>query len=208
MTSDDRGRLIALEGIDGSGKSTQAALLAERLGAVLTHEPGATALGVALRKVLLEPSEAALSARAEALLMVADRAQHVDEVLSPALSSGKWVVTDRFSASTVAYQGFGRLLDVPMLEGLVGWAANGIQADLTVLVDVPVDVALARRVGDSPDRLEGLDRSFHERVRAGYLELAGAHPDRWVVVDGSTDADVVAESIGDAVKYRLGDPRP
>lgn len=197
-----RGRLIAVEGIDGSGKSTQARSLAETLGAVLTHEPGATALGRELRALLLDWA-GSTTARAEALLVAADRAQHVAEVISPALGAGRWVVTDRFSASTLAYQGYGRGLDLEELRTLVSWAAGGLVPDLTILVDVTPELARERR-GESGDRLERLDAEFHERVRHGYLDMARSHPVGWVVVDGTPAALEVAASVRSAVSERLG----
>ncbi len=139
-----RGRLLALEGIDGCGKSTQARALATALGARLTHEPGATELGTALRRLLLAPEAPALSLRAEALLMAADRAEHVTQVLEPALAAGEWVVSDRFSGSTLAYQGYGRGLELGPLAELVAWATGGLEADLSIVVDVPVAVAASR----------------------------------------------------------------
>ena len=132
----DRGRLIALEGIDGCGKSTQARALAEALGARLTFEPGATPVGARLRQLLLAPDAPPPSPRAEALLMAADRAEHVALVLEPALAAGEWVVSDRYAGSTIAYQGYGRGLDPAALGELVGWATGGLAADLSVLVDV------------------------------------------------------------------------
>jgi dTMP kinase len=200
----ERGRLIAIEGIDGSGKSTQARLLADDFGALLTHEPGATTLGQALRALLLDPG-AQLSARAEALLVAADRAQHVSEVIAPALDAGHWVVTDRFSASTLAYQGHGRGLALEELGRLVAWAAAGIEPDLTVLVDLDPGSAAVRRQA-LPDRLEGLDDDFHHRVRQGYLEMAAAAPQSWVVVDGSGSVAEVADAVRGFVKERLGSP--
>ncbi|MDE3086553.1 MAG: dTMP kinase [Acidobacteriota bacterium] len=199
------GRLIAIEGIDGCGKSTQARVLAEALGAVLTHEPGATALGRSLRGLLLDPDGDAPSERAEALLMAADRAQHVAGVIRPALRAGRWVVTDRYSASTLAYQGYGRGLPLEDLRRLVAWATEELTPDLQVLVDV--DPAVARgRAGTAPDRLERLDASFHDRVRQGYLALADAEPDRWAVVDGAGAVEVVASAVRGAVERRLGAP--
>jgi dTMP kinase len=199
-----RGRLIALEGIDGSGKSTHARLLAGALGALLTAEPGATPLGVRLRALVLDPDLPPVSERAEALLMAADRAQHVAELVTPALDAGRWVVTDRFSGSTLAYQGYGRGLDLEELRGLVAWAARGVTPDLTILLDVPLAVARRRVNLDRADRLERLDAGFHERVRAGYLALAMAEPDTWVVVDGSADVGGVAQRLLDVVVERLG----
>lgn len=149
MSARPPGRLIALEGIDGCGKSTQARILADALGAVLTHEPGATALGQALRSLLLDPARPAPVPRAEALLMAADRAQHVDELVRPALAEGRWVVTDRFSGSTLAYQGWGRGLAADPLRQVVAWAAGGVEPDLSVLVDVEPAVA-RQRLGAVP----------------------------------------------------------
>ncbi len=141
-----RGRLIALEGVDGSGKSTQSRLLAERLGALLTREPGGTAHGRAIRSIVLE-GEALLDPRAEALLMLADRAQHCAEVIEPALSAGRWVVSDRFAASTLAYQGYGRGLETAELERISAWAARSLVPDVYVLVEVPLGLGESRRCG-------------------------------------------------------------
>ena len=200
------GRLIALEGIDGCGKSTQARMLAESLGARLTFEPGDTALGRRLRVLLLGDNRTALSDRAEALLMAADRAQHVAELIGPALDAGRWVVTDRFSGSTLAYQGSGRGLDVPALRGVVDWAAGGRWPDLSVLVDVPPDVARSRLGASSPDRVERLGPAFHRRVREGFLGQASENPGGWVVVDGTGTVDEVSSAIALAVRERLGWP--
>ncbi len=202
---DERGRLIAVEGIDGSGKSTQARLLADALGAVRTHEPGATALGRSVRALVLEPDGGPVSARAEALLMAADRAQHVAEVVAPALEEGRWVVTDRYCGSTLAYQGYGQGLGLDELERLVHWASQGIDADLNVLVDVAPDVAGTRRSA-VPDRLEKLDAGFHTRVREGYLALAASDPGHWAVVDGSGSVAEVADAVRAAVERQLGWP--
>jgi dTMP kinase len=203
-----RGRLVALEGIDGCGKSTQARALAEALGARLTFEPGATPVGARLRELLLAPDGAPPSPRTEALLMAADRAEHVALVLEPALAAGDWVVTDRYAASTIAYQGSGRGLDPGGLGDLVRWATQGLAADLSVLVDVDVDVAAARlaAAGRGPsDRMERLGPAFARRVRQGFLDQAAADPARWVVVDGTAAAPDVAAHIVAAVRARLGD---
>jgi dTMP kinase len=199
-----RGRLIAFEGVDGSGKSTQARVLAGAIGAVLTFEPGATELGRALRRLLLDPDHPAPDVRTEALLMAADRAQHVSEVICPALDEGRVVVTDRFSGSTLAYQGYGRGLPVGELRHLVGWATGGVEPDLTVVVDVPLAVARRRLEHGPADRLERLDEQFFSRVRDGYLELAGADPLRWAVVDGEGDVDAVAAAVREVTERRLG----
>jgi dTMP kinase len=201
-----RGRLVALEGGEGYGKSTQAALLAERLGAVLTREPGGTALGERARELLLDRTLVGVDARAEALLVLAARAQHVSEVIEPALTAGSWVVTDRFSGSTLAYQGSGRGLDPAGLSEVAHWAAAGVWPDLNVLIDVPAEMAAARRCG-SPDRLEAEDEAFHQRVLDSFRRMASADPTRWVVVDGLGAVEEVATRVLDAVVERLGDPR-
>jgi dTMP kinase len=200
------GRLLAFEGIDGCGKSTQAAAVAAVLGARLTHEPGATALGVALRQLLLAPDAPSISLRAEALLMAADRAEHVELVVAPALAAGEWVVSDRFSGSTLAYQGYGRGLEVEELRGLVSWATAGRAPDLSVLVDVPVEVARARLATSQPDRLERLGPDFAQRVRDGFLALAADDPEHWVEVDGTAPLGELTDRIVEVVRQRLGDP--
>ena len=145
-----------------------------------------------------------MAERSEALLMAADRAQHVAEVVAPALEAGRWVVTDRFSGSTLAYQGYGRGLDLDDLRQLTEWATAGISPDLNVLVDVPVAVGRGRRAGGRDDRLESLGDEFQERVRSGYLALAAADPERWVVIDGVGARDEVATRLRTAVVARLG----
>ncbi len=200
-----RGRLIALEGIDGCGKSTQAKALAAALGALLTHEPGATPLGAQLRQLLLDPDAPPPTPRAETLLMAADRAEHVTQVIEPALASGRWVVTDRYSGSTIAYQGYGRGLGADGLAEVVAWATAGVEADLSVYVDVPVEVAAARRRG--ADRMERLGPEFAARVRGGFAAQASADPGRWLTVDGTRDVDAITAHIVDAVRARLG-PEP
>jgi dTMP kinase len=206
VAASGRGRLIALEGIDGCGKSTQAKLLRARLDALLTFEPGATGLGASLRRLLLDPAQPAVSPWAEALLMAGDRAQHVAEVVQPALDAGTWVVTDRFSASTLAYQGFGRGLDRAELDQLIAWATQGLVPDLTVLIEVPVDVASARRNG-ADDRFEEEGRKFQQRVAEGYRELAGESAATWLVVDGTGPTEEVAEMVWSGVCDKVGGRR-
>lgn len=200
------GRLLALEGIDGSGKTTQALALATALGARLTHEPGATPLGLALRQLLLSPEAPPMSLRAEALLMAADRAEHVTQVVGPALAAGEWVVSDRFSGSTLAYQGYGRGLNTAQLGRMVDWATAGLAPDLSILVDVPVDVAQTRLRRTAPDRLERLGPAFAQLVRDGFLALAAADPAHWAVVDGTTDQAALTTRILAVVYERVGDP--
>jgi dTMP kinase len=211
----ERGRLIALEGIDGSGKSTQARAVSAALGVRLTHEPGATPIGARLRQMLVAPDAPVPTVRAEALLMAADRAEHVDLVLEPALAAGEWVIADRYMASEIAYQGWGRGLDQEALSTLVFWASGGLAADLCVLVDVSPELAAARLGGDveqSPDgpgatdRFERLGVRFAARVREGYLAQVDADPAHWVVVDGTGPIDAVTTSIVESVRARLGEP--
>lgn len=178
-------RLIVFEGGEGSGKSTQAALLAARLGAVLSHEPGGTEIGARIRSVVLDPAVGTrLDMRAEALLMAADRAQHVAEVIRPALARGDDVVSDRFTGSTLAYQGYARGLPVDELAWLSAWATGGLEPDIVILLDVPAEVAVSR-MKHEPDRMEAAGDDFHRRVAEGYRALAAADPERWRVVDGS-----------------------
>lgn len=201
------GRFITFEGGEGSGKSTQARRLAARIDAVLTFEPGGTDIGARVRELLLDPATRGLADRAEALLMVADRAQHVAEVIGPALDDGRHVVCDRFSGSTLAYQGYGRGLDVGELATVSAWAAAGREPDLVVLLDVPTELARTR-LAEVPDRFERAGDAFHERVVHGFRSLAAADPDRWVVVDGSGPVDEVEQLVWDQVAARLPDVAP
>ena len=193
-----RGRFIVFEGGEGCGKSTQAALLARSMDAVLTHEPGGTEIGRRIRALVLDPAAAGLDDRTEALLMAADRAQHVAQVIRPALERGRDVVSDRFSGSTLAYQGYGRGLPLDELAGLSRWAAGGLEPDVVVLLDVPATVAASRRCG-STDRMEAEGEGFHARVAEGYRSLAAADPGRWVVVDGTGTVEEVAARVEAAV---------
>jgi dTMP kinase len=198
-----RGRFIALEGGEGSGKSTQAAQLADALGAVATREPGGTRIGALVRSIVLDPATQDLSDRAEALLYAADRAQHAAEVVRPALAAGRHVVSDRSAFASIAYQGHGRGIDPDVIRRLSGWAIDGCWPELVVLLDVAPTTALAR-LDRSFDRLENAGAEFHERVRAGYLEMAGADPERWVVVDADRPPADVAADVRRAVTERLG----
>jgi dTMP kinase len=201
------GRFVAFEGGEASGKSTQAARLAARVGAVLTREPGGTAAGASIRALLLDP-DAQLADRAELLLMIADRAQHVAEVVRPALVAGRHVVTDRYAGSSLAYQGFGRGLPLDEVRRLTEWAQDGLWPDLTVLLDVPVELAAARQTG-RPDRLEAAGDDFHRRVTEGFRQLADDFGPAWVVVDGTLGPDEVEKLVWAAVVERcpdLGEP--
>jgi len=194
---------VAFEGGEASGKSTQAATLAARLDAVLTREPGGTAVGRHIRALVLDPANAALDTRAEALLLAADRAQHVREVVQPALRSGRHVVSDRFSGSTLAYQGHGQGLDLDQLNWLSRWASDGLEPDVVVLLDVDSGVAARRQEGQTLDRMESNMADFHDRVRVGYRSLAAADPDRWAVVDATATVDEVAARVWEAVSERI-----
>ncbi len=197
-----RGRFVVLEGGEAVGKSTQARLLADRLDAVLTREPGGTRLGERVRAVLLDRSIGPVEPRAELMLVLAARAAHVAEVIAPALAEGRDVVCDRFDGSTLAYQGYGRGLPLVEVRDACAVASGGLEPDCTVLVDVHDSVA-SRRRGRDPDRIEAEDAAFHDRVRAGFRELA--RRPRWVVVDGDATVDVVAERVASAVAGVLGD---
>lgn len=201
------GRLIAVEGVDASGKSTQARLLADALGALFTFQFGATGVGEVVRRLLLDPANDSLDDRAEALLIIADKAQHVAEIVTPALRAGRDVVTDRFTASTLAYQGFGRGLDLSELAAMMRFATSGVEPDLNVLLEVAPEV-VARRLASSSDRFEAAGGGFLDRVRLGYQSMARADPTRWTVVDGDGPVDEVAARVLTAVEQRLAIPDP
>ncbi len=198
-----RGRLIVFEGGEASGKSTQAARLAEAFGAVLTREPGGTALGERLRDLLLDAATGELDPRTELLLMAAARAEHVARVIRPALDAGRDVVCDRYSASSVAYQAYGRGLAPGEVARVSRWATGGLEPDLVVLLDLDATTRAARLGGDH-DRLEAAGETFHERVSQAFRDLAAAEPDRWVVLDGSRGIDELADEIAATVTERLG----
>ena len=206
-----RGRFITLEGPDGAGKSTQAKLLVAAIKkanvrAVLTREPGGTRIGEDIRSVLLGPDSYAMLASTEALLMSAARAQHVGEVVEPALARGEWVVSDRYVDSTLAYQGGGRGLSIDALRQVQEFATGNLQPDLTFLLDLPVEIGLNRRLARAGEtnRLDEESFAFHTAVRERFLALATDEPDRWVVIDASQPAMLVWEDIRTAMNDRFG----
>ena len=199
------GLFITFEGGDGTGKSTQVRLLTEWLAeqgraVVSTREPGGTEVGTALRDIVLH-HRGDVDPRAEALLYAADRAQHIGTLVRPALERGDVVVQDRYIDSSVAYQGAGRVLDAAEIKRISLWATGDLVPDLTVLLDLPGDVARARLAKEQKtfDRLENEHDDFHERVRAGFLQLAADEPDRFLVVDATQEIDQIAHVIRDRV---------
>lgn len=196
------GRFIALEGWEACGKSTQAAALGDALDALVTRQPGDSSIGRQVRELVLE-TDVDLVPRAEALLFAADRAQHVAEVVRPALQAGRDVVCDRYLYSSVAYQGHGRGLDPAEVTRLSMWAAEGLLPDLVLLLDLPYEVAV-RRLGGDRDRIERGDVEFHRRVHAAFADLAAAEPQRWAVIDADATPDQVTGRILEAIHDRLG----
>jgi len=202
-----RGWFITVEGPDGSGKTHVAAavrdaLAARGIPARLTREPGGTAVGDRVRAILLEhaPGEPPIAPRADALLFAAARAQHVDEVIEPALARGEIVLCARYADSTLAYQGYGLGLPLDELRALQRFATGGRWPDLTVLLDIPVEVGLARKQDDEQTRFEAaFDVAYHRRVREGFLALAAAEPDRFVIVDATAPIDAVVAATLEAI---------
>jgi dTMP kinase len=208
-----RGKFLVLEGIDGCGKTTQLELLQRWLpssglmpdGAslVVSREPGGTALGLALRQLLLHPPEASSPCpTAELLLYAADRAQHVEEIIAPALAAGDWVVSDRFTGSTAAYQGHGRGLSLELIDRLETIATAGLSDDLTLWLDLPLEVSLQRRGHRAADRIEAGGTALLERVRQGFAALAPARG--WQRIDAAPATAEVAAAIRAAIGARLG----
>jgi dTMP kinase len=206
-----RGRFITFEGIDGCGKTTQFRLLAQALrergeDVVETVEPGGTAIGQQIRKILLDPASGEIQPRTELLLYFASRAQNVDRVIRPALDSGRVVLCDRFTDSTLVYQGCGRGLDTDVVRDLDRIACRGLKPDVTILIDIDLETSLMRarrrneRVGPLESRIDEESAAFHERVRLGYLALAETEPERLVVIDGRASIVEVAQRIREALR--------
>ena len=210
-------RFITFEGGDGTGKTTQLKILESYLIArgkscISTREPGGTTLGKLIRRVLLEVGEQTIASPTELFLYLADRAQHVQEIIRPAIEQGKIVLCDRHTDSTLAYQGYGRGVDLELLRQLNTIASQGIRADLTLLFDCPVEIGLSRTAqrqfraataGNREDRFEREKFEFHERVRAGFLELARSEPERFCVIDASRSVEEVFQQVRKIVDQKL-----
>ena len=195
-----RGTYIAFEGLEGCGKSTHVTRLAEKINAVATREPGGTRIGALLRSILADPENTDLNSRAELLLMTADRAQHMSELIEPALQRGQHVVSDRSMYSTLAYQGYGRGLDVDTLLSINTWALNNVLPDLVVWIQIPTEEANTRLAKRNLDRFEREGADFFARIGTGFAELAAKDPARWILIDGLEPKDVVEEKIFAAVE--------
>lgn len=201
-----KGVLISFEGIEGSGKTTQAGLLSEHLSGkgfkiILTEEPGGTAIGLGIREVLLRVEHARMHYVTELLLYYASRCQLINEVILPALGEGKIVITDRFSDSTFAYQGYGRAIDFRVIRTIDDIATGGLKPDLTFLLDLDADKGLRRnRDASKVDRIELEDIGFHTKVRSGYLDLADSEPQRIRVIDASMNIGEVQQKILEVVE--------
>jgi len=206
-----RGRFITIEGGEGAGKSTQTRLLLaalERAGIVVrgTREPGGSPNAEAIRRLLLEGDGERWDAAGEALLLTAARHDHVIRLIEPSLAQGIWVVSDRFADSTLAYQGYGKGLPLADLEALHRFALGGLAPDLTLTLDLPAEIGLARAAarGSAADRFERLDPGFHERLRQGFRRIAAENAARCVLIDASGDAFTVHDAVLGAVEQRLG----
>jgi dTMP kinase len=209
-----QGHFLTFEGIDGCGKTTQLRLLAQFLResgreVVETVEPGGTEIGRQIRRILLDPASSSIQPRTELLLYFASRAQNVDEVIRPALEAGSVVLCDRFTDSTLVYQGCGRGLEASVVLDLDRIACQGLHPSTTILIDIDLDTSLTRakrrneRYGQSESRIDDESAAFHDSVRKGYLALAAAEPERFVVVDGRAGIGEVARQIREALQVRV-----
>ena len=205
----EHGLFVCFEGGEGAGKSTQSRLLRDWLvergrTVLLTFEPGDTEVGKELRRIVLDPATGELSDRTEALLYAADKAEHVDHVVLPALARGEVVITDRYVDSTLAYPGAGRTLDVAEVEAVARWATGDLRPHLTVVLDLEPEAGFGRFTGR--DRIEGQSLEFHQRVRQGFLGLAAADPDHYVVLDARAPIEEIAAAIQQRVAPLLARP--
>ena len=206
MSTLDKARFISFEGIDGSGKSTQATLFLDRLiqlgkEGILVREPGGTPISEAIRHVLLTKGNRQMVARTEALLMTASRSQLTKEVILPNLEQNRWVIADRYADSTLAYQGGGRELNLDWLQDLNKFATYDLEPNVTFVIDILPKEALRRR-GQTEDRIEEEGIAFQKRVRRTYLELAQQYSDRIIVIDGHMDREIIQDNIWDEIKRR------
>ncbi len=197
--SRNRGLFVSLEGIEGSGKTTQSemllsALLQRGLDVIGTCEPGGTALGREIRSILLNPGFRDMEGLTEALLYAADRCQHVQQVILPALRRGQTVVCDRYIDSSLAYQGTARQVGLEGVKNLNEWATNDLYPDVTFLLDMPANLALGRLTA-TPDRIESEPAAFHEKVRDAFLTLSKVYPGRFVILDGTKDKEEIHREI-------------
>jgi dTMP kinase len=204
------GKLIVFEGVEGCGKTTQMQLCFQwleslNISVLLTREPGGTELGKDLRALLLEKSlSKPVGEITELLLYAADRAQHIEEELKPNLATGKFILCDRYTDSTIAYQGYGRGLDMSLISNLNQIATGGLTSDITIWLDVDVEVGLSRKRGQAKlDRIEQETMDFHRRVQQGYTELAVSNPSRIVKIDGNYNQDIVQKNIQEILQKRL-----
>jgi|TARA_B100001750_G_scaffold94940_1_gene74876 dTMP kinase len=207
MYISNRERFITFEGIDGCGKSTQAKILIEKLNdndiaTCFVREPGGTPVSEEIRTILLENRDERMCNRTEALLMTGSRAQLTKDVIIPALEKGQWVIADRYTDSTIAYQGGGRGLDIEWLLQLNDFATYGTIPDLTIIVDIDPEEAIRRTNDSAPDRIESAGIGFQEKIRKQYKELIKLFPDRCMSIDGSSSPDVINRSVWDEIKNR------
>ena len=206
MSTSDKARFISFEGIDGSGKTTQATLLLDKLiqkgkQGILVREPGGTPISEAIRHVLLTKGNRQMVARTEALLMTASRSQLTKEVILPNLEQNRWVIADRYADSTLAYQGGGRELNLDWLQDLNKFATYDLEPNVTFVIDILPKEALRRR-GQTEDRIEEEGIAFQKRVRRTYLELAQQYSDRIIVIDGHMDREIIQDNIWDEINRR------
>lgn len=205
-TTADRGRFISLEGIEGAGKSTALDFVKQQIESKgidlqVTREPGGTEISEAIRKILLQHHKNNMSAETELLLAFAGRKQHFDEKILPALNTGKWVLSDRFTDASYAYQGGGRGIEKQYIQYLEEWLLSGMRSDIVLLLDLPVELGLERAGKRSaPDRFEAAGVEFFERVRRSYLEAATSQPDRYAIIDATQPLEAVKEQLLKALK--------